>query len=568
MLHSLLSYLHSQPFILLFATMAAGYALAKIRVKGVSLGTTASTLLVALSVSAWASAAYSMQFELPQFASTLFFNLFMFSVGMKVGPQFLVGLHRGAKDMVLLALLVPLVATALMLLLRWLGHLPPGVTPGIFAGANTATPGLGAAQAALSSGVHEGSRAAQASDALSTTFAFSYCISMVLFIVVLKLLPRLFGRDPVSDARAFEQSVSSDATPLPGTADSLLPGAIPAVRRTYRVEHEQATGRSLGELRQAFPLIEVEHVLRAGVPLATSDDTKLRLGDEVALFATVPRLLPVPARVGPEIDDPRIPPMELQTVDVVQKNDEVIGKRLIDLARDVGHGLFLNALFRAGEHIPRSPDVVIRKGDVLRVSGNPRQLARLEAHVGPVVQRSLSTDVLTLSLGLCLGSAIGSLALPIAGIELSLGSVALLLVGVLFSTLRTRNPALGGPFPEPARQLLEDLGLNVFVAVLGLNAGAGVIAVIQGGTLGAVVIGSLVVGLLPSLAAWTLGQYRLRMNTAELMGAVAGARCNSAGMHAAQEACQSSVPAIAYPVTFAISNVVLTIASYFLALLD
>jgi putative transport protein len=263
-----------------------------------------------------------------------------------------------------------------------------------------------------------------------------------------------------------------------------------------------------------------------------------------------------------------MPRLDLQTVEVVQKNKAVLGKTLTELARTAGHGLYLNAMFRAGEHIPRGPDVTIQRGDVLRVTGSPERIAQLEGTVGPVVRRSLTTDVLTLALGLCVGAAIGSLVLPIGSIKLSLGSVALLLVGVLFSTLRTRNPALGGPFPESARQLLEDLGLNVFVAVLGLNAGAGVLKAIEAGALAPVLIGSVAVGLPPALLAWTLGQYRLRMNTAELLGAVAGARCNSAGMRAAQEVCQSTAPAISYPVTFAISNVLFTVISYFMALMD
>jgi putative transport protein len=138
---------------------------------------------------------------------------------------------------------------------------------------------------------------------------------------------------------------------------------------------------------------------------------------------------------------------------------------------------------------------------------------------------------------------------------------------VAFSALRTRNPALGGPFPEPARQLFEDLGLNVFVAVLGLNAGLGVVKAIESGAIVPVLIGSVVLGLLPPLVGWALGQYRLKMNIAELLGAVAGARCSSPGMRAAQETAHSAAPAIAYPVTFAISNVLLTIMSYLFALM-
>jgi putative transport protein len=566
-LRGLLAYLQSQPFILLFATMSGGYILAKLQVRGISLGATAGTLIVALAVSLWATAAHDIDFEIADFASTLFFNLFMFSIGMKVGPQFLVGLHRGAKDYVILSVMVPIVATGLMLLVRLLIDVPAGMTAGIFAGANTATPGLGAAKAAYASG-SVNADSAQAISNLSMSFAFSYCISTVLFIIVLKALPKLFGRDAVSDARAFEKLVAPDSVPLPGSAESLLPGTIPAERRVYRLERAELAGHTLKELRDAHPFLDIENIIRDGERLRLGEDTALRLGDLIAVFGTVPRLLPLVERVGPEIDDPRMPRLELPTVEVVQENAEVLGKTLTELARTAGHGLYLNAMFRAGEHIPRGPDVKIRRGDVLRVTGSPEHIAQLEAKVGRVVRRSLTTDILTLALGLCVGAAIGSLTLPLGGVQLSLGSVALLLIGVLFSTLRTRNPALGGPFPEPARQLLEDLGLNVFVAVLGLNAGSGVLEAIQAGALAPILIGSVVVGLPPAILAWTLGQYGLRMNTGELLGAVAGARCNSPGLRAAQEVCQSTVPAIAYPVTFAISNVLLTVISYFMALMD
>ena len=94
----ILDYLHAQPFVLLFLTVAGGYALGKVPVKGFALGATAGILIVGIGFSAWASARHGVQFELPAFASTIFFNLFMFAVGMKVGPQFVSATKRGVKN--------------------------------------------------------------------------------------------------------------------------------------------------------------------------------------------------------------------------------------------------------------------------------------------------------------------------------------------------------------------------------------------------------------------------------------------------------------------------------------
>ncbi len=562
----LFDFFGKQQFVLLFLTMAGGYALAKIKVKGISLGATAGTLLLALALSLAASAGYGVQFKLPDFTGALFFNLFTFTVGMKVGPQFLVGLRQSAKAFVILAFLVPLLAAGLMLAMNALFELPPGIAVGVFAGANTATPGLGAAQAAYATAAAKD--VSEATGNMATAFAFSYCISTVLFVIMLKALPRLLGRDPVAEGRKFEQEMSPDGTPLPGTGEALLPGALPVTRRTFSIEKPEAAGRPLAELRFAYPRLNIENIVRGQQLIPVKDDTVLEFGDRIAVFAITPVHLQLRDRVGPEVDDPMVPPLELETVEVVQKNDAIVGKKLIDLARGVGHGLYLNALFRAGEPVPRGPDMEMEKGDVFRVTGSPDRIARFARHVGPIVRSSLSTDTLTLALGLALGGFIGALTLSIGEIRLSLGSVALLLVGIAFSALRTRNPALGGPFPEPARQLFEDLGLNVFVAVLGLNAGLGVMKAIESGAIVPVLIGSAVIGLLPALAGWLLGQYRLKMNIAELLGAVAGARCSSPGMRAAQETAHSAAPAIAYPVTFAISNVLLTVMSYLFALMS
>lgn len=564
-------FLNREPFAALFLVMAGGYALGKLTLKGISLGPTAGSLVIAIGLSSWASAGYGIAFELPPFASVVFFNLFIFAIGMKVGPQFLSGLDRGVKNYVFLSLLVPLSALALTFGLRLVVQPPPGVTAGLFAGANTATPGLAAGSAAFASGavtLPAGVDQAAALQDMSTAFACAYCVSAVAFVVFLKVLPSAFRRDARAEAEAFEREVSGGGAPLPGGSAGFWPGALPVERRSYRIERPNVVGKSLRELRAQHPFLAVEHLSRAGVSLPLTDDTVLELGDQIGIFARVPLLLDAAPRLGAEIHDASAPPPDWQVVEVVQRNPDVLGRTLPELVKDVGHGLYLNALFRGGEEIPRGGDVAIRKGDVLRVTGSPERIARLEQHVGPVVRASLSTDILTLALGLSVGALLGAVKVPIGRVELTLGSLALLLVGIAFSAVRTRNPALGGPFPEPARQLLEDLGLNVFVVVLGLGAGPGVTRAVEAHALVPLVVGALVVGLLPTLGAWMVGLYRLKMNTAELLGAVAGARCAGSGLKSAQELCRSTVPAIAYPVTYAISNLLFTLITYVLVLME
>jgi putative transport protein len=273
--------------------------------------------------------------------------------------------------------------------------------------------------------------------------------------------------------------------------------------------------------------------------------------------------------IGPEVDAPEVRDVGIETVDVIVQKPEVIGKTLVELAGSSGHGLFLNAMFRGGEQIPVGPETTVHRGDVLRVTGGRWRVKILEDEIGRVVRSSLSTDIVTLAVGLTVGALIGMITIPIGSIKLTIGSaVGLLLTGIALSTLRTHHPAFGGPYPEPARQLIEDLGLNVFIAILGINAGAGVLAALAAGAMTPILVGTVVVGLVPATVAWFLGlRGPFKMNLALLMGAVAGGRCTSPGLRAAQEATQSAVPAISYPVTFAISNVVLTALSYVMAVI-
>src|SRR5689334_9809098 len=107
--------LAGQPFMLLFVVVAVGYVLGRVNVKGIGLGATASTLLVGLALSLLAVHSYGIKLSIPEFASTVFFNLFMFSVGMKVGPQFISGLRRDAGKFIVLGLLIPILALGFLL---------------------------------------------------------------------------------------------------------------------------------------------------------------------------------------------------------------------------------------------------------------------------------------------------------------------------------------------------------------------------------------------------------------------------------------------------------------------
>ncbi|MCY1020050.1 aspartate:alanine exchanger family transporter [Pyxidicoccus sp. MSG2] len=558
--------LGSDDFTALFLVVALGYLLGRVRIRRISLGTTAATLVVGLALSLVSVSVFGVRLKVDPFVQTLFFNFFMYAVGLRVGPQFFAGLERDGKRFVLTTLVVCVVAPALAILCGLLFRLPGGAVAGTLAGGMTASAALGAAQSAVTSGAVPGSESAAVGGNLAAAFAITYILSMIGFVLLVKYLPRMFHRNLEKSAEDMEKELGGDSNMAPpGTDKAFEVGYIPLVVRAYRIDNPKLDGVTVAQVREVAPRVSVERVRRGGRLLTPGEDFTLRRGDDLAVAGDVGEFIRRHGNVGPEVDDAALRDVPLQTVECVVTNKELAGQSLRALAPRFGGGLYLDALFRMGEQLPMRANTVLKVHDVLRVTGPQRRLDALAAHLGVMVRPSLATDIVTLAVGLVLGALAGMVAVPVKGIHVGLGTAAaLLLAGVVIGTLRARNPSLGGPVPEAARSLLEDLGLAIFIAALSLNSGPAVAGAIQGGTLVPLILSGLVVGLLPPVIGYAVGLYVFKLNPAVLLGAVCGARCNTAGLKVAQDEAHSAVPAIGFAVPTALGTVLITIAAYLL----
>ena len=131
-------------------------------------------------------------------------------------------------------------------------------------------------------------------------------------------------------------------------------------------------------------------MIRAGKLLDPVDDVVLQPHDTLALYGPIDRLIVAASAIGPEVDVAELRNAGAETVDVVVNRDPFAERTLQDLASDVGHGLYLNAMFRGGVEIPEGPDTVVRKGDVLRVTGAGWRIKTLEKSAGRVVRPSVA----------------------------------------------------------------------------------------------------------------------------------------------------------------------------------
>ena len=563
-------FLQAQPFIAIFLVVAAGMWLGAKSVAGISLGSVVCIILAGLVVSIGSYNTTGVSLALPDILKTVFFNLFIFSMGMKIGPQFFAGLDRDGWHMIAIGLIVVGIAPILAWTCAWLFGLPQGAMAGLLAGSNNSSASFGAASSAVASGaVHArgGVPIDTVAATLAAAFALCYTVSEVQYVLFMKWLPNLGGFDAPAEAKAFSASLSGGRSmPLPGTIEG-AEWADPSIAvRAYRLPDAVPDGLTLAAVKTKAPRIAIDLVRRGGRWLTPDDTTPLHAGDEVVVSGPVEAHVKVREALGPELPDADARTlMPVRTVDVVVGRNDVAGRSVRDLTGSLGPGFYPNAVFRAGEELPMGPETMLKVGDVIRVTGTDPHIAALGKRVGQVVRASHATDVMTLAIGLVIGAALGAIPVPLFGVWISFGAAAVLVTGIVFGWLKTRHPALGGPVSEGGRQLMETMGLNVFTAVLALNSGQSVYEVIRTGPVWALVASCLVVSGLPAIVAWLVGRHVLMLNPALLMGAIAGARQNTASLHAAQDATRSAVPGIGYPVPLAIATLVLSVVSYVFA---
>lgn len=566
----LFSYLSENPFVFLFLSLTIGYPLGRLTFKGVSLGTTAGTLIVGVGIALTSFSVYGLKIEEPGLVSDIFLMMFMYAIGMKVGPQFFSGLARGGIDFVVIGLIVVFSNFAIVVIGAKLMGLEPGYAAGIISGSYTVTAVMGVAQSAISSGAFtppEGISIDQVSANIAAGYAISYVLSTVLIILFIKYLPSLFGIDPIKAGKEAEAEFSTgdDNEKLPSTFGFSDVGILPIDVRAYKVTHQELVGRSVQELYRNFPDAAVLKVVRGEQIIDASDNPMLELNDVIGIRGEYRVLIAEgEADIGNEVDEPRARHVDIEVADIHVGKSEHAGKTIAQLHSEVGFGVYFKAVFRQGHQQPLLPQTQIEVGDVVRIAGSQWCVEQTATKLNSVpIVESTVTETFYLAVSLLIGYVFGHLSVTVAGIPFALGtSAGCMLTGIIFSFLRTRNPSFGGPMSEGARSFLQDIGLNLFVAVLAATVGPKILASFQGIVVIKIALLGVTAALVPPLLAWLYGLYFRKMNPAILAGACAGGRNSTPAMKGAQDASHSDMPAIGYPVPYALTSVLVLILGY------
>ncbi|WP_299788427.1 transporter [uncultured Marivita sp.] len=574
-LHGFFQLLGNQPIAFILLALALGTLIGKASVKGISLGSTAGTLLVGVILSMIAEAAFDITYSIPGILSSFMLLLFMYALGLKVGPQFFSGLRKGGLAFVGIGLTVWILNWVICYFGAALAGLDPGYATGLISGSYTITAILGVGQSALDSGAYlppDGISAEEVGANMAAAYAISYVLSSVGIILLIRYLPRIFGHDAAADAKLAEAEYSGGATdPVPGAPGALTMGFSPYDLRAFTVTHKGFIGRSVAQLASDFPKAPILRVVRDGAVLDPADNPTIASGDIVTVRANVHDLILEEGElIGPESDDILARNIPMEVADIHVGSHAVSGKSLTELEREGHGGVEVQAHFRAGNELPLGPQSDVRFGDVLRLTG-PDAALKAAAHQlgGRAILPSFKSEVLYLALAMLVGYLVGIVTVTISGIPFALGtSAGCILAGVAVSYVRSRNPEFGGPVHEGARSFLQDFGLNTFVAVLSANVGPKVISALGGDTILWLALIGTAGALIPPLIAFWVGIKVFGLNSVIADGATTGGRNSTPGLNAIIEESGSSVAAVPYPVSYALTTVLALIGGYFSMILS
>lgn len=546
--------LQQNPELAIFLALAIGFAIGRVKIGGFSLGTVVGTLFAGVLIG-------QLDIKVPALVKTVFFDLFLFTTGYKVGPQFFRGLKRDALSQMALTLVLCVTCLLTALVAAKLFGYDIGTAAGLLAGAFTESTVIGTAGDAINRLAIAEAEKLRLLNNIPVAYAVTYLVGTTAVVWFLPTIgPKLMGVNLKDEAKKMQAQVSGGAEAQPGIISPSRSFDV----RAYRVTNERLVNKTVAEL-EAMPKearVFVQRVRREGAIIEAEPTTVIRQGDVVAVMARAEILVERGSVVGPEVDDKELLDFPVEVLDVVLTNKALAGKTLRDLVesepwRTQFRGIFLRKLTRASTEIPIIVTTQVERGDLLSLMGAKRSVDRAVAEFGYADWPTSATDMVFVGTGIVLGGLVGLLSVSIAGLPITLtASGGALIMGLVFGWLRSAFPVFGR-IPEAAMWVFDTVGLSVFIGVVGLSAGPSFIAGLQKSGVSLVFVG-IVAAVLPHLVAILFGRYVLQMNPVILLGACSGAGTMTAALRAIQDEAQSKLPALGYTVPYAVGNIVLT----------
>ena len=541
--------LQHNPELALFLVLALGFAIGKISIGNFKVGAVLGTLFAGVLIG-------QFHIEIAPVVKVIFFDLFLFATGYKVGPQFFRGLKRDAVPQLILTLVICVTCLLTAFVMAKLMGFDVGTAAGMLAGAFTESTVIGTASESIQRlQIPEAEKTILLNN-IPVAYAVTYFVGTTFLVWFLSsLAPKFLRIDLRTASKELEKKLLGKTEDENGLASAFEDWRL----RAFKIINSKWVGLSVGDIERSIPdtRIFIHRLRRSGKIIEANANTIVNLEDVIAVMARYKIFVEKLNDFGPEVMDQELLDYPIAYRDFIITNKKLVGKTLGEIGSKYGYGVKLHKLIRTGQEIPFSTETVVNRGDLLKVSGLLPDVERAAKSVGYVDRVTSETDMIFVGLGILLGGLVGLLAVTIADISITLTtSGGALVMGLIFGWLRSKTPRFGR-IPEPALWIFDNVGLSTFIGIVGLSAGPSFISGLSQTGIGLLFAG-LIVAITPHVVGLFVGHYILKINPVILLGAQSGAGTTTAGLKAIQDAAQSKLPVLGYTVPYALGNILLT----------
>lgn len=548
--------MRDNPSIPIFLTLGLGFWIGQLKYKTFSLGTVTSVLLVGVLVG-------QLDINIPGPIKNVFFLLFLFAIGYSVGPQFFRALRGSGIKQVLFAVVVCVLCLVVTLACAKIMGYNIGEAIGLFSGSQTISAVIGVGTDTMSSiGISAAEKKAM-TDIIPVAYAVTYIFGTIGSAYILAYIgPALLGgmKKVKADTAQLEKEMNQGSE----ISDPAFFNANrPVAFRAYRVEADMfesgltvsAIEKHLADLnRRLF----VERVRKDGKILDPQCDLTINQGDEIVLSGRREYIIEDESWIGPEINDIELLNFPAEQVKVMLTKKKIGRSVTIDQLRHRPsmYGVSIKSVDRSGTPLPVLAQTVLMPGDTITLVGLQHEINQAAPELGYIDRPTIASNMILIGFGIAIGCIIGALTLTVGNVPISLStSGGALISGLICGWLRSRHPSFAG-IPSQAVWLLNNMGLNMFIAVIGITAGPSFVSGIAQVGFPMFLMG-VICTTVPLILAVIIGQKVFKFHPAVNLGCVAGSRTTTASLGAIQDSIGSTIPAMGYTVTYAIGNTLL-----------
>ncbi|MDE6468625.1 MAG: putative transporter, partial [Muribaculaceae bacterium] len=525
--------------------IAAGIYIGKVKIFGVSLGVT-FVLFVGILMGHFG---YTVDADVLKFVREFGLILFIFSIGLQVGPGFFSSFKKGGMRLNALAVLGILLNVAIVLAVYYFGNVHDiSALVGVMSGAVTNTPGLAAAQQTIT----QMTSTPEQANLMASGYAAAYPLGVVGIILSMFVIKWIFRINTDDEIKAIEQEQE----------DSQLKPFI----LTVRVDNKLVDGKTMLELHDIVHTnFVVSRIMGADNQIVIpKSSTPIHTGDLLKIVCSAQDADRFKAVIGPEVEmDWESTPTPVYSRRILVTKSEYNGVALGQLRLHKGYQLNATRVNRAGVDLLAQPSLRLQMGDRITVVGDLDDIERLAARLGNSMKRLNQPNLITIFVGIILGIILGSIDIGF-GMKLGLAGGPLV-VAILISRFGYKAKLVTYT-SSSASMMLRELGICLFLASVGISAGKDFAASVFNATGMWWVIWGFVITVVPLIIVGCIARGRDKINLLTIMGLMSGGCTDPPALAYANNSTGNDAPAVAYSTVYPLTMFLRVVAAQALIL--